>query len=109
MRPQLRSLQAQEEFANGLMSLGRALHNAVFLSVFVAPLTAFVGAILSGQSVFSVWHILGRWDWPTVGIFAGVYLIPIYVGYRAKNTALYAYDRLYRRTRFRRPREARTR
>lgn len=89
-----RSLKSKEKFADSLFAVANSIHSAVFISVFVVPLTAFLGIFFEDQEAFSLLTIVNKMTWGDVGIFAGAYLIPILVGVKAKETAMDLLDEI---------------
>ena len=92
MKLKNRALKSKEKFADGLMTIGNAIHSTVMISVLVFPLTAFISAIFADNEIFSVMTILQRWGWQNVGLFGIVYLVPIVFGMYAKEKAMSLYD-----------------
>ena len=92
MKIENRSNKSKEKLADSLMAVANTVHSGVLVSVFVFPLTAFLTAIFKNAEPFSFIAIFSRLTWPNVGVFAVVYLLPIFAGLFAKEKAMDLYD-----------------
>jgi hypothetical protein len=108
LSPQLqrRTDRAKEKYADSLMSLSTAMLSAVFIGLFVVPVTAFIKA-LADQAFAGQMDLLSPlWTWFTSGrftirhaiLFVVVFYVPLFIAARFRKWALNLYDDLAKKS-----------
>ena len=93
-----RSLKSKEKFADGLMSVGNTIHSAAFIAVYIFPLTAFMSTTFIDNEPLSFSTLINHMSWQNVAIFGIVYLLPVAIGFYAKEKAMDLYDEVNKLT-----------
>jgi heme/copper-type cytochrome/quinol oxidase subunit 2 len=97
-----RTDKAKEKFADGLMSVSHTMISAVFLGVFVFPLTAYLQALTHGiDPLAELWRWLSAATLTTVGQAMGFgvsFLWPLLIAALGRWRALSLYDEIARKS-----------
>ena len=88
-----RSSKSKEKLADSLMNTGTNIHSIIYVTIFIAPLTAVVGAFFSHSEL----PVLTRhsFDLFIPYLFAWTitfYLVALFFGWWLKNKAMNMYD-----------------
>ncbi|MES9851436.1 MAG: hypothetical protein ABW170_06335 [Candidatus Thiodiazotropha sp. L084R] len=84
-----RSIKSKEKFADSNMAVANSIASAVFIGILVLPLTAFISAIILGNTPFQsiktpdYWYVL---------LFSILYISPLFLSWYAKDFAMDLYD-----------------
>lgn len=100
-----RTAKAQEKYADSLMSISTAIRSAVFISLWVFPLTVFIQAMALGKDpLWELWSwlpgLLSRgtkpewWPLPFAVMFLALSLLPVAIACWMRERALKLYDTL---------------
>jgi hypothetical protein len=92
-----RTPKAKEKAADSLMSVGTAVGSAVWISLLVFPLTAFIQVMAGGTDPVSAlvsWWRPDRWSSWHTGVFCVLFFLPLSMSRQMQRRALDIYDEI---------------